>query len=214
MTPPLPLPRIIRILRNTRKIRNFRNFQNLQISRSLRSLQYIFLCGLLVCCDADERFSRKNVCRFYFDNHLHNNSIVASALNPLSPGVFMRISMNAKNGLYVVSVNTNIGESDNITLTTSLEEYRNYTLGANNGIIVGYSSLGDGLLAFDAQCPVCAEASGVISPTFPLTWDSNGQKVKCNKCTRTYDLNSSNNGLWQYPASCTGGPYGRLAVSN
>jgi hypothetical protein len=73
-------------------------------------------------------------------------------------------------------------------------------LGYNNGILVGYSIIGDaGLLAFDQNCPKC---EGNYSAK--LQWNKSGRSVKCPVCNTVFDLTQAGNGLDRYRASFNG----------
>ena len=54
---------------------------------------------------------------------------------------------------------------------------------------IGYSLLGNGLFAFDKQCPNCLKEFNQAN--YPMDWDNSGMYVKCKKCGRRYNLNNS-----------------------
>ena len=141
-------------------------------------------------CDADNEYDISHRCFFTFDTSLHNTSLVRNALNPLASGTFVLVYTTQKSGVTVVNAQLSDGKTtsqDNIT-TAIEKDYTAYILGTNNGLIIGYSSLGNGLFAFDRQCPNCI--SDYNRYNYPLHWDNNGQWVKCSQCQRTYDLNN------------------------
>ena len=148
-------------------------------------LAMLVLCG----CDADNEYDVSHRCFFSFDTNLHNTSLVRNALNPLASGVFVLVYTTQKSGITVVNTQLNDGKtSGEDYITTAKENYTAYILGTNNGLIIGHSSLGNGLFAFDRQCPNCISDYNLYK--YPLNWTNNGQWVKCNKCQRTYDLNN------------------------
>lgn len=158
----------------------------------ISSLMGILLLLLFSCGDADNEYDINNACYFSFDTQLHNTSIVTHALNPLASGIFVGVSVQTKNGVLAVNAELNDGKTQEQTLiTTARENYMNYILGAANGLVIGYSSLGNGLFAFDRQCPNCIQDYALYK--YQLQWNNNGQWLACGTCKRKYDLN--NNGF-------------------
>ena len=81
-------------------------------------------------------------------------------------------------------------KTDDVAITTASEVRTVCELGANNGLVIGCSTLYEGqLYAFDRQCPNCAN-NGTLKA---MQWENNGLWLKCPKCERVYDLN--NNGF-------------------
>ena len=81
-------------------------------------------------------------------------------------------------------------QAEDVAITTDIERRRSCVLGANNGLVIGCSTLYEGqLYAFDRQCPNCAN-NGTLKA---MQWENNGLWLKCPKCERVYDLN--NNGF-------------------
>ena len=81
-------------------------------------------------------------------------------------------------------------QTEDVVLTTEKENRYPCTLGANNGLVIGCSSLNNGqLYAFDRICPNCEKTS--LFKT--LQWENSGLWLKCPQCERAYDLN--NNGI-------------------
>ncbi len=158
----------------------------------MKKIRYIILSLVLLLplsCNVDSEYSTKYSCYLLFYTQYHSTSHIISAINPLAPGTFVKISLKRISNITHVYV-SGYGLSDEDTsLTTDKENYP-YTsgiyLGANNSIIVGCSMYG-GLYAFDGQCPNCLANSSYRS--YPLSWVS-GQEVKCAKCGRTYNLNT------------------------
>ena len=142
---------------------------------------------LLSSCNGESEYSSQHECYFLFDTSIHNTSIIKNVLITKEPGKFVKISQSQKNGILCVDEELNDGKTkESNKITTAKETQRKYTLGIYNGIIVGYSSLGNGLYAFDNICPNCYDAGRYQQ----LTWDNNGTRVKCSRCQRTYDLNN------------------------
>lgn len=174
----------------------------------------------LSACSGEFEYSSPYRCFFRFDNKIHQNGLIASALTPYS-NVFVKISKKVSGGVNYVVLSTSDGQkSEDVAITTEIENYANYELGANNGIIVGYSTMNEKYVAFDAQCRNCYSNAGAYTPNRPLTWTKNTTEVKCDHCGRRYDLNmngvvSSDEGgekLWQYHVTCTN-QYGLLTVT-
>lgn len=171
------------------------------------------------CSEAKFDYSPQKV-YFIFNNAVHQDATLQSALNPMSPGVFCRIyedmDYKAKARYFYFESNQGLtSRKKAIAEDTS----RTRIIGVYNktGIIVGYGNLSSPapLYAYDSQCPNCYAEKGTTS--FKLSIDSKGIAT-CPTCKRTYDLN--NNGitadgdkLMKYRATCTG-PLGLLMVVN
>ena len=144
----------------------------------------VTMAMLLASCNGESEYSSQHECYFLFDT---STSIIKNALNPLAPGIFARITQSQQNGIPCIEIQLNDGISKDTTkITTAKETQRKYVLGIYNGIIVGYSTLGNGLYAFDNLCPNCYNTGRYQQ----LSWDNNGTWVKCSRCQRTYDLNN------------------------
>lgn len=178
------------------------------------------LCALFTSCGNDFEYSSPYACYFRFDNKLHQNGLMAAALTPYS-NVFARVSTKKSGGINYVTISTSDSKpAEDVAITTEVENYSNFELGANNGIIVGYNTINNCYVAFDAQCRNCYEDAGAYTPNRTLSWTTNTSEVKCATCGRTYNLNmdgivtSSEGGLqlWKYHISCTG-QYGLLTVT-
>lgn len=177
-------------------------------------------CVTLVGCNAEYEYSRYP-CYFVFDNGTHQDAALSSALNNLSPGTFCYIYQSTKAGAVYVNFSTNQGLSSS-QLKNAIDQKYTYTLGVNNGIIVGFGNLDNPaqLYAYDHQCPNCANSGSAYSPKYPLSMSTDG-KATCSKCKRVYDMNNGGiivNGeggdkLWRYHVTCTG-PLGVLIVNN
>ena len=183
------------------------------------SMLILILCLCLTSCSNDDfEYSSPYACRFQFDNKLHQDALMASALTPYS-NIFIKISQRKENGITILTLSTSDGKTGEVRLTTDMENSCDYELGANNGIIVGYSTIDNSYVAFDAQCRECYANAGAYTPNRMLTWTSSTTDVKCSHCGRTYDLNlkginkeGTGKQLWLYHATCTD-PYGRLVVT-
>ena len=76
----------------------------------------------------------------------------------------------------------------------------------------------NGPVAYDGMCPNCIEQYASVD--FPLSWNTTVSEVKCNKCKRTYSLETGtitggNNGkpLMRYLVNYIG-PYSMLRIGN
>ena len=81
-------------------------------------------------------------------------------------------------------MNSNDGKTpqeDNI-ISTDLENYSSYVLGASNsiGLFIGTTNF-NGLWAYDRACPNCTNLQA-------MNWTGNRQQVNCSRCKRTYEL--------------------------
>ena len=192
-----------------------------------RHLSFIFLYLLLSpfifsSCNAEGEYSTWP-CRFTYDNSLHLDATLASAMNVDSRGVFCKIWDSSMGGL-VLHFQSNQGGDATHQPVTEMERQSNYILGLNNGIIVGFQTMNTqpygGFVAYDAQCPNCVRReNNYLNPKFPLSMSSSGI-ASCGKCGKKYDLNNGgliqngeegDVGLQKYLATTTG-PYGFLSV--
>ena len=78
---------------------------------------------------------------FVFDNSIHQNSVLQSAVNPLSPGVFCRIYEVTEGKTVYIYFESNQGGEPKPAKLTADEAKRSRMLGLYNktGIIVGLS---------------------------------------------------------------------------
>lgn len=177
-------------------------------------------CAALIlagCSNTDFDYSSNRV-YFVFDNSIHQDPTLQSALNPMSPGVFCRIYEGSEGGSLYFHFESNQNTSSRQKANAD-EIRRTRVIGVYNksGIIVGYGNLSSPavLYAYDAQCPNCYNETNMAN--FRLYINSKGIAT-CPKCKREYDLN--NNGLtangkklMKYRANATG-PLGVLSVNN
>lgn len=183
-----------------------------------RFLALFFSLFLLSCSDADFDFASEHA-YFVFDNSIHQDATLQSALNQMSPGVFCRIYETSEGGATYFVFESNQGLSSRQKANAD-DMRRTRVIGVYNktGIIVGYGNLSSPatLYAYDSQCPNCYRETGMAS--YKLAVNQKGIAT-CAKCKRQYDLN--NNGitasegkkLMKYRVNCTG-PLGVLSVNN
>lgn len=182
------------------------------------SLLIMTVMALLSGCQTEGEFSTWP-CRFGYDNGLHLDATLASAMEPNSRGVFCKIWESASAGVVFLNFQNNHGMTSSKE-ETAMERQASYVLGLNNGIIVGFPTLGEGFAAYDAQCPNCVRASdNYVNPKYPVSMSSTGIAT-CQKCNRKYDLNNGgiiqngeqgDRGLEKYLASTTG-PQGYISA--
>ena len=189
----------------------------------MRRLMHSALLALLAAlmltgCQAEGEYSTWP-CRFGYDNSIHQDPALATAMNANSRGVFCRIR---EDGLYYVFQN-----NQNITSRqpkSEMEKLANQILGLNNGIIVGFQTFNEtpngGFVGYDVQCPNCVRReNNTLNPKFAVSVGSDGI-AKCSKCGKKYDLNNGgiiqngeegDVGLQKYLATTTG-PLGYVFV--
>lgn len=172
---------------------------------------------MLCSCEGSDFEYSSHRARLVYDNSLHLDPTLSSAMNAMAPGTFCRISIS---GTYFVFSN-NQGQSSRQPMT-SVEQQRLPILGCNNesGIIVGFGLLTTPaeFFAYDAQCINCYENDS--RPRYLLSVSTDG-KATCSKCGRVYNLNnggivtdgSAGKKLARFRASTTG-PNGVLSVNN
>ena len=180
-------------------------------------------CWLLAACSADEEYST-HACRFTYNNMIHNDATLASAMNNSSRGVFCLISENTRAGVRYLVFENNLGQTSKQQETAEEVEAK-FILGLNNGIIVGFQTLNTdgangGFVGYDVQCPNCvSRTNNTANPNFRVTMESSGIAT-CSKCDKKYDMNNGgiilngeegDRGLDKYVAS-TSGPFGVVSV--
>ena len=150
--------------------------------------------NLLCSCGAENSISTKYPCQFIFRTQYHPGTSIETALNGL--GTYTMVSAKKVNGAWNIYSTLNDGKNkmETIILSTDKENYANYSyLGAGNdtkdatknGFILGCTNF-NGYVAWDRQCPNCITQYG--GRNYPLEWTGNRQSVICNKCKRTYAL--------------------------
>lgn len=145
------------------------------------SLTSIFL---LTACEAEAPVSRKYVCRFVFSYREHPTSLLFAAAQNPGTYVYVTTKGDGKNSVRHVYVNSNDSKTpqeDNI-ISTDLENYSSYVLGASNsiGLFIGTTNF-NGLWAYDRVCPNCSNLQA-------MNWTGNRQQVICPRCQRIYEL--------------------------
>ena len=149
------------------------------------------VCLILFSCVTDDfEYEKKYQCYFTFDCGIHQGTTLQNCLNPISPGVFCMVWSQYSGGVNHIQIQLYNKQAEDVAITTDIERRRSCVLGANNGLVIGCSTLYEGqLYAFDRQCPNCAN-NGTLKA---MQWENNGLWLKCPKCERVYDLN--NNGF-------------------
>ena len=189
----------------------------------MRKLLPLLTLLLLMACKAENEFSTWP-CRFAYDNAIHQEATLATAMEPNSRGVFCQITEHVQGGVKYLRFSNNQGLSSQL-VETFTEQQANFVLGLNNGIIVGYQTFvndgfGAGFVAYDVQCPNCVRRqNNTISPNYRVVMANTGIAA-CSKCGLKYDLNNGgivqngqqeDKGLEKYAASTTG-PFGYVTV--
>lgn len=179
---------------------------------------------LFLSCEAENEYSTWP-CRFAYDNSVHQDATLASAMNVNVPGMFCLITESVRGGVKYLNFKSNHNTESSLA-ETEAEKRAEYILGLNNGIIVGFQNavlddFGNAkFVAYDVQCPNCVrQYNNTISPNYGISMDDRGIAT-CKKCGRQYDLNNGgvlqngqegDTGLEKYAAS-TSGPFGLLSV--
>lgn len=182
-----------------------------------------FSFWLLTSCKADEEYST-HACRFSYNNMIHNDATLASALDANSRGVFCLISEKTRAGARYLVFESSLGMKSE-QIETAEEVEAKFILGLNNGIIVGFQTLNTdgvngGFVGYDVQCPNCVRReNNTVNPNYRVTMESSGIAT-CGKCGKKYDMNNGgivqngeedDCGLDKYVASTTG-PFGVVSV--
>ncbi len=180
----------------------------------MRILPGLLLAALaLTACGDTENLYSSAYCRLTFDNSTHNDATLASAMTPTSGGVFVTITASGT----TFSFSSNQGLSST-TAMTALEQQRGFSLGYNNGIIVGYGTVDNTFYCYDRECPNCFDPEALPVKSYKITVNTFGI-ASCSTCHRKYDCNSgglvsdgdAGTKLTRYRATTTG-PYGVLTI--
>ncbi len=179
---------------------------------------------LLAGCSAEEEFSEWP-CRFSYNNEIHGNATLASALDKDSRGVFCLITESTRGGVKYINFQNSSGQKSEPVAETYEEAQAQFILGLNNGIIVGFQTLNTdspngGFMAYDQQCPNCVRnENNTVNPNYRIQMSDNGIAT-CGKCGKKYDLNNGgiilngnkdDTGLEKYVAN-TLGPFSWVSV--
>ena len=159
----------------------------------MRYTKKIFLAlaaSALAACGGNEMYNSDIFCYFTYNTSIHNTGLLWAALQPGNYGEFVFVSAPVAGGVrYVVAQNSS-GQTDRVAITTATETRLTYSLGANDGLIIGRTTDGQ-LVAYDRQCPNCSRENNLYR--YSLSFKSNGQAVHCATCKRDYNLNNLGN---------------------
>ena len=150
---------------------------------------YLLLSSFIfLSCNSEDAIYREYRCYFLFDTQLHPMPCQLTSIIG-NPGQFCKIEATQEKGVRHLKTTRNYdGAIEDVLLSTDRENQQNCILGAGNCIIVGTSSYDNVLVAYEGQCSNCLEQYG--GTRYPLSWQTNGQQLHCNKCGRTYDVNN------------------------
>ena len=170
---------------------------------------FVFVLFCLSACSGEGNLYRDYPCSFTFDMSLHPLPCHLTGVIG-NPGCFCKVESYVQQGVRHVKTTRNFdGAVEDLMITTEKEKSLRYDLGANNCIIVGTGSFGDGLIAYEGQCANCLDELG--GTRYPLTWQLSGTQLHCAKCGRSYDINtgviasgSPGRGLYTYRAATNG----------
>ncbi len=187
-----------------------------------KTLALVAAVAAFASCNNAEDLYSDEPCYFVFDNSVHNNFTLATAMESSSPGIFCLITEETRSGATYFVFTNNYGDASE-SIANAIDNQRSRRLGRQNGLIVGYGN-GDitnpVFYAYDAQCPICYTGTGLVSRQLTIT--SNG-RATCGYCGRSYDMNNGGyiasggadgdetNRLTRYYATTTGA-YGTLSV--
>ena len=187
--------------------------------KSLRLLPLLACLWLLSCNGIENEFSSAP-CYVLVDNATHQDATLASAMNPMAPGIFCLVQRGMRSGVETFDFKNNQNAASSKPFN-GIDKRRTYIFGLNNGVIVGYSNLENPstLYGFDAECPNCFDPSAIPMKSYVLSMSTDGLAT-CPKCKRSYNLNAGGSiakgdagkKLTRYHAH-TAGAFGMLAVT-
>lgn len=154
----------------------------------MRKLLMLLTALLVLACNNEGEYSTWP-CRFAYDNSLHLDPNLSSAMNANARGVFCKIWESSLGGR-ALNFQNNQGLQTTSQPETALEKEANFVLGINNGIIVGFQTFNDypngGFVAYDVQCPNCVRRDPPPLPPDEIEMPSSIQ------CFSTASYKSSN----------------------
>ena len=162
-------------------------------ARGVKYICYYVTMSLIVilslsACNAEDSVYHEYRCYFIFDTQLHPIPCQLTGIIG-NPGHFCKVEAGLEKGIRHIKTTRNYdGATEDVPLTTELENKQRCELGANNCIIIGTSSYDNVLIAYEGQCANCLEQYG--GTRYPLSWQNNGQQLHCAKCGRSYDVNN------------------------
>ena len=162
-------------------------------ARGVKFICYYVTMSLIVilslsACNAEDSVYREYRCYFLFDTQLHPIPCQLTGIVG-NPGHFCKVEASLDKGIRHIKTTRNYDDAtEDVPLTTDRENQQSCVLGANNCIIIGTSSYDNVLIAYEGQCSNCLEQYGGTS--YPMSWQYGGTQLHCNKCNRTYDVNS------------------------
>lgn len=177
------------------------------------------------CNEAEDEFTNEP-CFLVFDNSVHQNATLASAMDVMSPGVFCRISTTERSGVTYFLFENNHGQQSEPDIANAIDQQRTFRLGRHNGIIVGYGNAditAPVFCAYDDQCPNCYTGTGLVDRSLDM---SDSGIASCPNCHCAYDMNNGGiisagspdredgDRLTRYRNARTTGAYGVLSVTN
>ncbi len=175
--------------------------------------------SLSSCGDMQNEYTVRTA-YFIFDNSVHQNTVLSTAMNINAPGTFCKIKPYMVSSARAYIFENNYGQSEP-SVENAIDQRRTVILGYNNSLIVGFGNLDLPAVfyAYDGECPNCFDPQKLPVHSYPLTMTSAGLAV-CGSCQREYNMNSGGNivkgdggnKMTRYHASCTG-PLGTLAVN-
>ena len=156
----------------------------------MKHLLYILLLltALLGSCgEVTDEYSRYP-CYLVVDNSLHNDATLASAMTA-NTGVFVTVTITTQSGAKYFVFKSNQG-TETKTVFYAIDQRRQFILGQNGALIVGYGFSIDGIFyAYDRECPNCFDPNAIPMRSHPLTVSDNGFAT-CATCHRQYNLNN------------------------
>lgn len=156
----------------------------------MKHLLYILLLltALLGSCgEVTDEYSRYP-CYLVVDNSLHNDATLASAMTSHA-GVFVTVTIMTQSGAKYFVFKSNQG-TETKTVFYAIDQRRQFILGQNGALIVGYGFSIDGTFyAYDRECPNCFDPNAIPMRSHPLTVSDQGFAT-CATCHRQYNLNN------------------------
>ena len=96
----------------------------------------LFSFLIFVSCEAENEYSTWP-CRFAYDNGVHQDATLGSAMDVNVPGIFCLITESVRGGVKYLNFKSNYNVTSSLA-ETEAEKRAEYILGLNNGIIVDF----------------------------------------------------------------------------
>lgn len=154
---------------------------------------FSLLLFVFISCGKNQNEFTSARCFLVINNQEHQDAVLASAMNNMSPGIFCVIKQRTQVRVSLFSFTNSLNQQSTVFFN-SKERRMPFLLGYNNGLIIGFGDLSypSVFYVYDEQCPNCFDVQTIPRKNYPLQCLSNGI-AKCPLCKREYNMNTGGN---------------------